>query len=92
MTERRVHIRVSGLVQGVYYRLTMQKTASIHGVNGWVRNLEDGDVEAVIEGESDNVGRVIEWCRQGPDEARVDDVKIDDQEPEGGFSSFDIRD
>lgn len=91
MSKRRVHLCVTGLVQGVYYRLTMQKTAALHGVTGWVRNLENGSVEAVIEGESENIGRIIEWCSRGPDEARVDDVELKEQEVTGEFTSFDIQ-
>lgn len=92
MATRRVRVHVRGLVQGVYYRLTMQKTAIMHGVSGWVRNVEDGSVEAVIEGDSENVARVIKWCSGGPDEARVDGIDTHDEDPTGEFTSFDIRD
>ena len=92
MTQRRVQLHITGLVQGVYYRLTMQKIAIMHNVSGWVRNLEDSSVEAIIEGEPDNVTKVIGWCAKGPDEARVDNVDAKDEESTGEFSSFDIRD
>ena len=91
MAPRCVRIKVRGLVQGVYYRLNMQKTAVMHGVSGWVRNLGDGSVEAVIEGEPGNVERVLEWCSAGPEGARVDGVDTEEQ-PAEGFASFDIRD
>lgn len=92
MTKRQVRLSITGLVQGVYYRITMQKTAAMLGVSGWVRNVEDGSVEAIIEGEGEAVRRVIEWCAKGPDEARVDSVKEDEGKPTGEFSTFDVRD
>ncbi len=92
MSQRRVHIHVSGTVQGVYYRLTMQKSAAAHDVVGWVRNMEDGRVEAVIEGDADGVERVLEWCARGPGAAKVDGVSSAEEEPTGEFASFDIRD
>lgn len=70
----------------------MQKMAAMHGVAGWVRNMEDGSVEGVIEGKQDNVAKILEWCAKGSEGARVDNVKADEQEPTGEFESFDIRD
>lgn len=92
MAQRRVHVRVSGTVQGVYYRLTMQKVAASHDVVGWVRNLDDGRVEATVEGDAGAVARVLEWCARGPDAAQVESVDAEDGSPTGEFSSFDILD
>lgn len=92
MAQRRARVHVSGTVQGVYYRLTMQKVAASHDVVGWVRNLEDGRVEATVEGEAGAVARVLEWCARGPDDARVESVEAEEGEPTGEFSSFDILD
>jgi len=92
MAQRRVHVHVSGTVQGVYYRLTMQKVAASHDVVGWVRNLADGRVEATVEGDAEAVGRVLEWCARGPDAASVGSVEAEEGEPTGEFHSFDILD
>jgi acylphosphatase len=67
-------IRISGAVQGVFFRATCAREAARHGVAGWVRNLPDGSVEAVIEGHAEAVEAMTAWCRRGPDGARVDGV------------------
>ena len=89
MAERtRAHVHVSGQVQGVFYRATTRDTAREHGVDGWVRNLGDGRVEAVFEGSSSAVESMIEWCHTGSPAADVDDVSVTREPPEGidGFS------
>jgi acylphosphatase len=80
---------VSGRVQGVFYRDTCVRQATAAGVAGWVRNREDGRVEAVFEGEPEAVERVLAWARSGPRAARVDSVEVAEEEPQGlsGFSS-----
>ena len=89
MTVVRAHVWVNGRVQGVWYRHSCAEEARGLGVNGWVRNLADGRVEAVFEGDALAVGKVLEWCRQGPPRAVVANVDVVDEEPEGvsGFSS-----
>jgi acylphosphatase len=84
---RRVFVKVSGRVQGVFYRATCARLAREKGLAGSVRNRPDGGVEAVFEGPPDAVEDMVAWCRQGPELARVDDVEIRDEEPrgEGGF-------
>ncbi|MCS7007382.1 MAG: acylphosphatase [Thermoleophilia bacterium] len=86
MIRRRVI--VSGRVQGVYFRDTVRRAAVAAGVAGWVRNNVDGTVEAVLEGADDAVERVLEVCRRGPPGARVDDVVVRSEQPEGlaGFA------
>ena len=86
----RAHVFVSGNVQGVYFRATTRKTAERHDVDGWVRNLDDGRVEAVFEGPEDDVERLVEFCHEGSDAARVDDVDVSYEEPEG-VEGFRIR-
>jgi acylphosphatase len=86
----RTHVYITGKVQGVYFRQNMRNIARKHNVNGWVKNLKDGRVEAVFEGEEDNVHQVIEWCHIGPTGARVDDVDVIYEEYRGEFDSFDI--
>jgi acylphosphatase len=78
---RRVVIR--GFVQGVFFRDTVRRHAQTAGVAGWVRNNRDGTVEAVFEGEQDAVERLVDFCRAGPRGARVDEIEIYDEEPEG---------
>ena len=77
MAHRRVHLRITGLVQGVSYRANAHELARRLGVNGWVRNLPNGDVELVAEAPPEPLERLITWCRRGPREARVDSVVID---------------
>jgi acylphosphatase len=87
----RVHVYVSGMVQGVFFRYETRRLAQELGVNGWVRNLPDGRVEAVFEGEGSLVNKMVEFCRRGPPGARVTDVKVDWEEYRGEFKSFIIR-
>ena len=84
------HVRVTGHVQGVFYRVWTQGQARELGVSGWVRNLPDGFVEAHLSGEEDNVLRMIERMRQGPSNARVDEVIVEDEEP-GEAGRFEVR-
>lgn len=80
---RRVHVFISGRVQGVWFRSSTKKVASELGVSGWVRNLTDGRVEAVFEGDDEKVSKCLEWCREGPPGAVVTDVEVIDEVPEG---------
>ncbi|MFB6200584.1 MAG: acylphosphatase [Halorhabdus sp.] len=86
----RAHVFVSGRVQGVFFRATTQERASEHGVDGWVKNVPDGRVEAVFEGQEDAVESMIEFCHEGSPRARVDDVEVEKEPPEG-LDSFEIR-
>jgi acylphosphatase len=72
----RVHVLVSGRVQGVWFRESCREQAQIAGVDGWVRNRADGQVEVVLEGPRSGVDRVVQWCRDGPRRARVDGVEV----------------
>ena len=83
MSRKRVHVHVSGRVQGVFYRATTKETAREHGVDGWVKNLDDGRVEAVFEGPEEDVESLIEFCHGGSKAARVDDVEVSYEEPQG---------
>jgi acylphosphatase len=76
-------MRITGRVQGVFFRDQCRQTASRLGVNGWVRNCADGSVEVAAEGERDAVGALAAWCREGPPRATVVDVQLVDEEPEG---------
>ncbi|MDH7563998.1 MAG: acylphosphatase [Candidatus Bathyarchaeota archaeon] len=87
----RVHVLVSGRVQGVFYRSEASKEARKLGVTGWIRNLPDGRVEAVFEGEEENVKALVAFCRRGPAGARVDRVEVKNGSYAGEFRSFEIR-
>jgi acylphosphatase len=89
MSERvRAHVFVSGTVQGVYYRASTRDAAREAGVDGWVRNLEDGRVEAVFEGAESAVESMVAFCHDGSDAAIVEDVDVTYESPDGleGFA------
>ena len=86
----RAHVFVSGKVQGVYYRATTRDRATKEGVDGWVRNLDDGRVEAVFEGPEAAVEAMIDFCHDGSQAAAVDDVSVEYEEPES-IEDFEIR-
>ncbi|WP_254280280.1 acylphosphatase [Haloarcula marina] len=90
MSRKRLHVYVTGRVQGVYYRATTRDTAREHGVDGWVKNLDDGRVEAVFEGDPDAVDEMVEFCYDGSTRANVTDVEIHDEDPEG-LDGFEVR-
>jgi acylphosphatase len=87
----RVHIKIHGRVQGVYYRASALQEAQKLGLTGWVMNCPDGAVEAVAEGAKHKLEALIAWCRQGPDGARVTSVDVRWKKPENNFYSFSIR-
>lgn len=87
----RAHVYVSGRVQGVFFRYETRSLAQELGVKGWVRNLPDGRVEAVFEGEETLVKKMIDFCGRGPPGARVTDVKVEWEEYRGEFNSFTVR-
>lgn len=91
MAVARVHIYVLGRVQGVFYRSNTRRKAQELGLTGWVRNLPDGRVEIVAEGERGKLERLIEWCWSGPPLARVERVESKWEKPKGEFNSFIIR-
>ena len=86
-----VHLRISGRVQGVYYRASMLQRAQHLGLSGWVMNRPDGSVEAVAEGWQAQIEELIAWCRQGPQGARITEVAVQWQKPENSFVGFAIR-
>ncbi|MBI2624838.1 MAG: acylphosphatase [Candidatus Nealsonbacteria bacterium] len=84
----RVHIFVSGRVQGVLFRYTANIRANKLLIKGWIRNLKDGRVEAVFEGEKENIEKMLEWARIGPFFAKVEKIDIEWQEHKGEFNNF----
>jgi acylphosphatase len=91
MTDRtRAHVFVSGTVQGVFFRATTRERARTHDVDGWVRNLDDGRVEAVFEGPTEAVEAMVEFCHGGSQAATVEDVDVEYETPEG-IDGFGVR-
>jgi acylphosphatase len=90
MNDDRVRRRVvvHGEVQGVNFREEARREAESAGLAGWVANRDDGAVEAVFEGDSDAVDRLVDWCRSGPSSAEVEEVEESEEQPQGesGFS------
>lgn len=93
MTMSRIcaHLVVHGHVQGVFYRASTARQAAVCGVRGWVRNLPDGNVEVMAEGEAAAVDTLVAWCRVGPSNAYVTDVDVTYLPARGEFSGFTVR-
>jgi acylphosphatase len=87
----RVHVVISGKVQGVWFRATTKQKAEQLSLTGWVRNTYDGNVEAVFEGEENSVQEMLDWCRHGPPLSKVENVEVKNESPTNGFDSFSIR-
>ena len=79
----RSHIVIYGFVLGVGFRFAVQRAAATRGVSGWVRNRPDGAVEAVFEGEPEDVAAVVDFCRRGPRGSEVERVDVEEELPEG---------
>jgi acylphosphatase len=90
MSKQRVHLFVKGKVQGVFFRQALKVMAKKKNVFGSVRNLKDGRVEAILEGEDIDVSSLVEWCHAGPANARVEDVEIRNEKYKGEFSKFEV--
>jgi len=87
VTRRRVVVH--GRVQGVFFRDSVRRRASSRAVSGWVANRSDGTVEAVFEGEPEAVAALVDYCREGPRGAEVEDLEVFDEQPEE-LSGFEI--
>jgi acylphosphatase len=87
----RARLRIRGRVQGVYYRASMVREAQNRGLTGWVRNGDDGSVEAVAEGTRADVESLIAWSHRGPAGARVDKIEVHWEVPEHSFFGFVVR-
>jgi len=91
MSKARAFMHITGRVQGVWYRAGAEAKARDLDVAGWVRNMPDGSVEAMAEGERANVVALIAWAHDGPAGARVETVDLRWEEPAGALSGFRIR-
>ena len=91
MVQKRVHIFVTGRVQGVFFRQATRVIAIKNNVTGWVKNLDDGRVEIMLEGEDRCVDPVIGWCNFGPANSRVDDIQTNYENYVGEYKNFEVR-
>jgi acylphosphatase len=87
----RVHVHIDGRVQGVGFRMSVARKADQLGLNGWVRNLPDGRVEAEFEGSCEDTESILSWCRNGPTFAQVENVEQTWEEGEPRYRRFQIR-
>ena len=87
----RAHALISGRVQNVWFRDSTCRRARELGVGGWVRNLDDGRVEATFEGDADRVAQALDFVRQGPPQAQVEDVEITETSISDAAPTFSIR-
>jgi acylphosphatase len=85
------HVVVHGEVQGVFFRDSTRREAEARGLAGWVRNRDDGAVEAVFEGARDDVDAMVKWCREGPSRADVVDMQVSLREEADGLTGFEVR-
>jgi acylphosphatase len=91
MIQKRIHIFVAGRVQGVFFRQSTRVMAIKNNVNGLVRNLNDGRVEIIAEGETQNIDNLVTWCKTGPANSRVDEFKLLDEDFIGEFENFQVK-
>jgi len=91
MVLKRIHISVTGRVQGVFFRQSARVMAIKNDVDGWVRNLDDGKVEIVAEGEESNINALVDWCKTGPANSRVDKFELSEENYTGEFEKFEVR-
>ena len=89
--QQRIRVQVSGRVQGVYYRASTEEQARVIGVTGWVRNLDNGDVEFEAQGTPEQLERLLQWARRGPARARVDDLQQSSCPLQPNESGFEVR-
>lgn len=85
------HLFISGRVQGVFFRANTKKRARELGIKGWVKNLPDGRVEVMAEGEEEEVKELVEWCKSGSRHAEVTNVEVEYGEYQGELGDFEIR-
>ena len=91
MIQKRIHIFVTGRVQGVFFRQSTRVMAIKNNVNGLVRNLNDGRVEIIAEGEESNIDTLADWCKTGPANSRVDEFELLEEKSTGEFENFQVR-
>lgn len=90
MVEISVHVTISGRVQGVWFRDSTRRKADSLGINGWVKNSDNGDVEALFQGKPEKINEILDWCKKGPPLSRVDNVKVSEPSIDESFNDFQI--
>ena len=88
---KRIRVYISGVVQGVFFRAATRRAAADLNLTGWVRNMEDGRVETVLEGADADIEKMIAWCKIGPPAARVENITTTEEHYTGGFIDFSIK-
>ena len=91
MVQKQIHIFVTGRVQGVFFRQSTKVMAIKNNAKGWVRNLDDGRVEIVAQGETQDIDNLAHWCKTGPANSRVDEFELSEENPTGEFENFEVR-
>lgn len=86
-----VHVTIKGRVQGVFYRASTQNEAERLGIKGWVKNMPNGDVQAVFQSDPTLIEQILEWCWQGPPASRVDKIEKTGQNPQKIYTTFEVR-
>ena len=91
MVQKRIHIFVTGRVQGVFFRQSTKVMAIKNNAKGWVRNLDDGRVEIVAQGETQDIDNLAHWCKTGPANSRVDEFELSEENISDEFETFEVR-
>ena len=91
MVQKRIHIFVTGRVQGVFFRQSTKVMAIKNNVKGWVRNLDDGRVEIIGEGKIQDIDNLAHWCKTGPANSRVDEFELSEENVTSEFENFEVR-
>lgn len=89
--KKNVHITINGKVQGIWFRANTKQKAEQLGITGWVKNIPNGSVEAIFEGEENCIKEMIDWCQHGPPQAKVENIEIKEQSITNGFDEFLIK-
>ena len=90
MSHQRVRLFVTGRVQGVFFRQSLKAKSIQNDVFGWVKNLQDGRVECLLEGNEENISILVEWANSGPANAIVENVEIHNEKFDNEFTKFDV--
>jgi|TARA_Y100001963_G_C6632502_1_gene376957 acylphosphatase len=91
MVQKQIHIFVTGRVQGVFFRQSTKVMAIKNNAKGWVRNLDDGRVEIVAQGETQDIDNLAHWCKTGPANSRVDEFELSEENISDEFETFEVR-
>lgn len=86
-----VHLKITGKVQGVFYRKSAKIEADLLGIGGWIKNLKDGSVEASAGADKPKLEEFVAWCKKGPPFAKVENVEVEWKDTDSGYSEFEIR-